>query len=103
MHDKRYKIIASDAEFISLQRQRSTFSWLLTTIVLVAYYLFILVVAFYPEFLATPLNPATVITWCIPFGIFLIILSMVTTCFYVWRVNNYFDLRMRYIKERLTE
>ena len=72
-------------------RKRSRFSWTLAVIVLVIFYGFILVVAFAPKLLATPLSPGSVTTIGIPIGVGIITLFWLLTGFYVRRANKEFD------------
>ena len=86
-----YKQIYADPEFHKLERKRSRFSWLLASIVMLTYFSFILVIAFAPEFFATPIVDGKVITWGIPVGLFVILLSFLLTGVYVRRANKEFD------------
>lgn len=72
-------------------RKRSRFSWTLAVIILVIFYGFILVVAFAPKLLATPLSPDSVTTIGIPIGVGIITLFWLLTGFYVRRANKEFD------------
>jgi uncharacterized membrane protein (DUF485 family) len=89
-----YTKIAEDLSFQKLAKDKIKFSWKLSGLVLVSYYTFIMVVAFYPDWLGQALNSQTVITWGIPVAIFLIVLCMVTTAVYVHRCNGNYDERM---------
>lgn len=86
-----YTRIFDDPEFQALQRRRSRLSWVLAAIMLVAYFTFILVIAFAPELFAIPLGPDTVITWGIPIGVSIIVLGFALTGIYVYRANGEFD------------
>lgn len=52
---------------------------------------FILLIAFAPHWLGTPLHAGTSVTRGIPIGIGVIIISFVLTGVYVWRANGEFD------------
>jgi uncharacterized membrane protein (DUF485 family) len=86
-----YRQIYSDPEFHELERKRGRFSWLLTCMVLLTYFSFILVIAFAPEIFAVPVYEGSVITWGIPVGLFVILLSFLLTGVYVFRANTEFD------------
>ncbi|RKZ49534.1 MAG: DUF485 domain-containing protein [Gammaproteobacteria bacterium] len=86
-----YKKIYDDPKFHELEGKRGKFSWCLALAVLVIYYAFILIIAFRPEIFAIPLSDNSVITWGIPVGVFVIIISFLLTGIYVWRANNEFD------------
>lgn len=96
-----YKKIYADPEFHELERKRGVFSWILAGITLLAYFSFILVIAFVPEWFAKPVTEGSIITWGIPFGLFVILLSFVLTGVYVYRANTEFDHLVRDIVEHV--
>jgi uncharacterized membrane protein (DUF485 family) len=90
--------IKEDPNFQTLVRERSKFAWRLTAAMLFVYFTFILVIAFDPSLLGTPLSSDTVTTVGIPVGIFVIIFAFVVTGIYVNRANGEFDELTRKIK-----
>jgi len=96
-----YEKISLDLNFRKLVRDRTAFSWILTGVMLLSYYTFILVIAFSPHWLGVPISTRSIITWGIPVGILLIILSMVITGVYVLRCNREYDERLSEIISRL--
>jgi len=100
MHDL-YATIAADAEFRALARRRGRCTWALAAVMLVAYYGFILLIAFAPQFLAVPLGPGTVVTRGVPIGVGIILLGFLLTGFYVHRANGEFDRRNAQLLARL--
>ncbi|MNE93183.1 Inner membrane protein YjcH [compost metagenome] len=72
-------------------QKRSRFAWLLSGITLVLYVAFILLIAFDPQWLGTPLYEGATITRGIPVGVGLIVISFVLTGIYVVRANGEFD------------
>ncbi len=86
-----YKKIYADPEFHELESKRGRFSWCLAAITIISYFSFILIIAFSPELFAKPISDSTVITWGIPVGLFIIILSFALTGIYVFRANSEFD------------
>ena len=86
-----FKKIYADPEFHELEQKRGRFSWFLASIVFLAYFSFILIIAFAPELFAIPIFKDSVITWGIPIGIFVIVLSFLLTGVYVYRANSEFD------------
>ena len=86
-----YRKIYSDPEFHELERKRGRFSWFLSSIVFLAYFSFILVIAFAPELFAIPVFEGKIISWGIPVGLFVILLSFLLAGVYVFRANNEFD------------
>lgn len=87
-----YERIDRDPRFHALARQRRMLGWSLSGAVLVAYYSFVLVIAFAPELLARPLGPDTVLTIGIAAGLGVIGLSVALTGVYVWHANRSFDV-----------
>ena len=100
--DELYQRIFDDPEFQALQRRRSRLSWTLAIVMLVAYYAFILVIAFHPGLFAVPLGANSVITWGIPIGVGIILLGFLLTGIYVQRANGVFDRDTAGIVRRLT-
>ncbi len=100
MNDVIYQRIEKCAQFTTLVRIRQRFATLLSLIVLVLYITFILLIAFAPDWLGTPLWQGTSVTRGIPAGIGLIVISFLLTGVYVWRANGEFD---RLTRELLQE
>ena len=83
--------IKNDPDFIQLTRERSKFAWTLTIVMLVIYFGFVLVIAFDPSLLGTPLSEGSVTTVGIPVGVGVIISAFILTGIYVRRANSEFD------------
>lgn len=90
-HDVVYARIENNPRFRELVHKRQTFAMLLSLIMLVLYVGFILLIAFAPGWLGTPLHAGTNVTRGIPIGIGLIVISFLLTGVYVWRANGEFD------------
>jgi uncharacterized membrane protein (DUF485 family) len=90
MDDDLAARIASDPRYQQLQARRSRFGWMLTVLMLVVYYGFILLVAFGKDFLSRRIGDG-VTTVGIPIGFGVIIFSIVITALYVRRANREFD------------
>lgn len=86
--------------FQELVHKRQRFALVLSLIMLVLYVGFILLIAFAPGWLGTPLHDGTSVTRGIPIGVGLIVISFVLTGVYVWRANGEFD---RLTKQILSE
>ena len=82
--------IKRDPEFHELVRKRTSFAWLLSGVMALIYFGFILLVAFKPTLLGTPIGDG-VMTVGIPVGLFVIISAFVLTGLYVRRANTEFD------------
>lgn len=100
--DEIYARIHADPEFRALQRIRERLCWLLSALMFVAFFGFILVIAFAPGLFAVRLGPDTVITLGIPLGVGIILLGFVLTGIYVWRANGEFDRRNAALLRRLS-
>ena len=83
--------IESSAPYRELVHKRQRFAFTLSIIMLIIYVGFILLIAFAPHWLGTPLHEGTSVTRGIPIGIGVIIISFVLTGVYVWRANGEFD------------
>lgn len=93
--------VRRDPEFRALLRRRTRFAWGLSAAMAAIYFGFILVVAFAPGFLATPLGGG-ITTIGIPAGVGVILAAFVLTGLYVRRANTEFDAATGRIIERLT-
>lgn len=91
MNEDIFRRIEASPRFQTLVRRRSRFAWLLSAIMLALYVGFILVIAFWPGWLGTPLSAGSVTTLGIPVGIGVIVSAFVLTGIYVWRANGEFD------------
>ncbi|WP_312214312.1 DUF485 domain-containing protein [Pseudescherichia sp.] len=83
--------IENSAHYRELVDKRQRFAFILSLIVLVMYISFIMLIAFAPGWLGTPLHPGTSVTRGIPIGIGVILISFILTGVYVWRANGEFD------------
>jgi len=92
--------VRRDPEFLALERRRSRLAWGLSATTAAIYFGFILLVAFAPSWLATPLGTGTT-TIGIPLGVGVILSAFVLTGLYVRRANTDFDLATERIIERL--
>ena len=94
--------IANNPNYKALKAKRTRFGWWLTLVVMIAYYGFILLVAFNKSFLSQRLG-AGVMTMGIPIGFGLIVFTIAVTAYYVNRANREFDaLSDAIAKESLT-
>lgn len=83
--------IKSNPKYAELVSKRSGLAWSLSALILVIYYGFILLIAFDPQFLATPLSAGTVTTIGLPIGVGVILSAIILTGIYVYRANGEFD------------
>ena len=90
MSSAAYERIQSSPKFRQLVERRSKLATMLSVVMLVIYFGFILLVAYAPGFLGTPLGSG-VTTIGIPLGLFVIISAFVLTGIYVGKANTEFD------------
>jgi uncharacterized membrane protein (DUF485 family) len=82
--------IASHPQYQELKSRRSRFGWWLTAAMMVVYYGFIVLVAFYKPLVSQRLGDG-VMTLGIPLGFGVIVFTIVITAYYVQRANKEFD------------
>jgi len=82
--------IANSPNYKALKSKRTRFGWWLTLAIMIAYYGFILLVAFNKSFLSQKLGGG-VMTLGIPIGFGIIVFTIVITAYYVNRANREFD------------
>jgi uncharacterized membrane protein (DUF485 family) len=90
--------IAQDPRYRALVSRRSRFTWLLTAIMLVVFFGYILLIAFNKPFLAQPIGNGTT-SLGIPIGLGVILIGIALTGVYVRRANKDFDPVVRSILE----
>jgi uncharacterized membrane protein (DUF485 family) len=83
--------IRANPKFRELESARSRLAWLLSAVVLVAYYALMIAVAFFPAVLHAPLSNGAAVTIGVPIGAALIVISWLLTGVYVYRANTIFD------------
>ena len=89
-------LIAANPKYQRLVKTRSSYGWLLTAIMMVAYYGYIAIIAFDKELLARRLGEG-VMTVGIPVGFGVIVFTIIITGIYVRRANSEFDALTREI------
>jgi uncharacterized membrane protein (DUF485 family) len=89
MDDTVLRRIQSDPNYLKLVKDRTSFGWTLSIIVLVIYYGYIALVAFAPDVIATKVAGA--ITIGLILGAGLIVASVILTGVYVLRANSEYD------------
>jgi uncharacterized membrane protein (DUF485 family) len=92
--------VAADPRYIALVARRSRFTWILTSIMLAAYFGYVLLIAFDKELLARPIGGGTT-SLGIPIGLGVILLAIILTGVYVRRANSDFDPIVRSIRQDL--
>ncbi len=93
--------IKAHPRYQELVWSRRCFAWNLTLLMLVIYYGFILIIAFAPSWLGTPISQGSATTIGIPVGIAIILSAFILTGIYVAKANGRFDALTRAIQEDL--
>jgi uncharacterized membrane protein (DUF485 family) len=83
--------IQRNPQYQKLLKERNALGWWLTIVTCVAYYGFILIIAFDKSLFATPIAPGMTTTWGIPAGFGVIVLTIVVVAIYVRRANRDYD------------
>ncbi len=91
--------ILANPRFKELTTKRSRFAWLLSAIMLIVFYGYVMIVAFKPEMLAVKVSEGATLSVGIPIGAGIIILAWVLTAVYVVRANGEFEKLNREIIE----
>lgn len=94
--------IKNNPKYQELVYKRTRFAWILSILILLVYYAFIMTIAFKPELLAIPMSDDSVISIGIPIGIAIILFSFFITGLYVYKANNTYDVLLDEIKEDLS-
>lgn len=90
MDARQLETIQNHPDFIRLTSGRTRLGWSLTLVMLAIYFGFILLLAFSPATLGTPLG-AGVMTVGIPVGVAVIFAAVLLTGIYVYRANRDLD------------
>lgn len=90
--------IKNNPQYQKLVKERSRYAWRLSAVMFLAYYAFIMMIAFMPEVLGVKLS-GSVITLGIPLGIAIIFLSFILSGLYVKRANGRFDQLTQEVKD----
>lgn len=90
MEDSLATKIASHPKYQELKTKRSSFGWWLTLAGMLAYYGFILLVAFDKPLLAQKLGGG-IMTLGMPLGVAVIVFTIIITWIYIRRANSEFD------------
>ena len=92
----------SHPKYRELVRRRTRFGWLLSAVMLIAYFGYILLIAFDKELLARPIGNG-VTSVGIPLGFGIILLGILLTAIYVRRANKEYDALLRSLLEDVAE
>lgn len=91
MSIESYARIRANPKFQAFVSKRNTYSLIMSILMIIAYYGYILLIAFNKPFLATKMGPGMVTSIGIPMGVGVILFTIVITWIYVRRANTEFD------------
>ena len=83
--------IEANPKYHELVSKRSSYSIIMSILMIIVYYGYILLIAFNKEWLATKLAPGMVTSIGIPLGLGVIVFTIIITNIYVRRANTEFD------------
>ncbi len=91
MRNEIYERMRSNPKFHELVKRRSRFAWTLSLITLVAFYGFVMLVAFQPATVGQPLSEGSQYTLGVVVELAMFIVFWLMTWAYVKRANGEFD------------
>ncbi|MBW6488217.1 DUF485 domain-containing protein [Sulfurimonas sp.] len=95
------EVVKNDPNYKELVAKRSSFAITLSIIILVVYFGFIMMIAYFPEVLGAPLSDGSVTTVGIPVGMGVIFFAFIITGIYTKRANGEFDDLNNKIKDKV--
>jgi uncharacterized membrane protein (DUF485 family) len=90
-HTDSYAQIRDNPKFKSLIAKRNSYAFMMTALMMIVYYGYILLIAFDKEWLATKIGTGYVTSIGIPMGVGVIFFTIIITNIYVRRANTEFD------------
>ena len=99
MTERQFASIAQHPDFHALTRRRARLGWSLTAAMLIVYFGFIVLLAFFPALLVAPVSGGTLTTGIVG-GVGVIVVAFTLTAVYVSKANREFDsLNARILQE----
>ncbi|MDK9703479.1 MAG: DUF485 domain-containing protein [Sulfuritalea sp.] len=83
--------IQKNPKFMQFVRMRNRYSIIMSILMMLAYYGYILLIAFDKQFLATKVSAGATMSIGIPMGIGVLVFTIIITAIYVRRANTEFD------------
>ena len=83
--------VAKNPKFLEFVAKRNTYSIIMSILGALAYYGFIVMVAYDPAFMAQKISPGATMSVGIPLGVGVIVFTIILTWIYVRRANSEFD------------
>ena len=98
-----YNQVKKQPNFQKLVKLRKKVSLTLTSIVILSYFSFILIIAFYPDIFSQKISPDNATTLGIVVGLLIILLSIFLTGIYIYIANKKFDVINNKIIKKLEQ
>lgn len=102
MQEDMVQKIKANPKYQHLVSTRKRFAWILTALMLVVYYGYVLLIAFDKEFLAQKTGDG-VMSLGVPIGLGVILFTIAITGVYVRRANTEFDAMSEEIVQEVTK
>jgi uncharacterized membrane protein (DUF485 family) len=103
MAQETWERIRTNPKFQAFVSKRNNYSIVMSIIMIIAYYGYILLIAFDKSFLATKMGEGMVTSIGIPMGVGVILITIVLTWIYVRRANTEFDTEAEAIIKEATK
>jgi uncharacterized membrane protein (DUF485 family) len=103
MAQETWERIRTNPKFQAFVSKRNNYSIVMSIIMIIAYYGYILLIAFDKSFLATKMGEGMVTSIGIPMGVGVIVITIVLTWIYVRRANTEFDTEAEAIIKEATK
>ena len=103
MAQETWEKIRSNPKFQAFVSKRNNYSIIMSILMIIAYYGYILLIAFNKPFLATKVGAGAVMSIGIPMGVGVILFTIVLTWIYVRRANTEFDAEAEEIIKEATK
>lgn len=103
MAQETWDRIRSNPKFQAFVSKRNKYSIVMSILMIINYYGYILLIAFNKPFLATKLGEGMVTSIGIPMGVGVILITIVMTWIYVRRANTEFDTEAEAIIKEATQ
>lgn len=90
-HDDVVARVKQNPKYADLVSTRNAYGWIMTALMMIAYFGYILLIAFNKEWLGTKVGEGWTMSIGIPIGLGVIFFTIVITWIYVRRANSEFD------------
>ena len=91
MKDDVVERIQKNPKFLKMVSIRNNYSIIMSILMMIVYFGYILLIAFNKPFLATKIGAGSVISVGIPLGLGVLVFTIIITAIYVRRANTEFD------------